>query len=513
MIPVAPVHVAEILRRFRQIDRALQAVTGGGDKGKGFPATSPWWHRTITRFYESGVLQLVARVGRRGGKSSTLCRLAVCEALYGQHDIPSGDRGVVAIVSARRKDALDRLRTIKAILDALEVRYTASKDVIDLTDRPISFHVFTASIAGVSGFTSIFVLLDEVAKWKDKSTGANPANVVIESIVPTTATMPEARVVMISSPMGLVDAHADAFALGDTADQVVAFAPTWEANPTLTEARTRKLAQGNEIAWAREYAAIPQAEDELSVFEGRLVSKATRKVSPITNTDLVKIGFTERDYPPDSRHRYVATIDPATRGNAWTLIIACLTDKNVRRICLAREWRGSKAKPLKPGEVFAAIKRLLDPYGLRLLFSDQFSEDSLREIARQHGLVLLVDKPWTPQRKADAYETMRTLFQEERIELPSDPQVTADLLGVRQKLNRNGIVYELASSGGRHSDYAPAVAMAVMASIVPAIPIPSQLTVNEQAKAMKGRYIRHKESEKKKEERRNRLRPGARLGH
>src|SRR5690606_27630632 len=34
-------HAAEILARFEAIDRLLQT--------RGFPATSPWWHRTIRR--------------------------------------------------------------------------------------------------------------------------------------------------------------------------------------------------------------------------------------------------------------------------------------------------------------------------------------------------------------------------------------------------------------------------------------------------------------------------------
>lgn len=494
-------HAEEILRRFWQIDQALTRAKVGGEKGKGFPATSPWWHRTLRRFYASGLLQLIARVGRRGGKSSTLCRLAVCEALYGKHEVPAGDRGIVAVVSARRPDALARLRTIRQILDALGVQYTAAGETIELTDRPISFQIFTASIAGVSGFTSIFVLLDEVSKWRDKATGANPANVVIESIVPTTATMPEARVVMISSPMGLVDAHAEAFAKGDTDDQLTAFAPSWEANPTLTPERCRKLARGNEVAYQREYGAIPQAEDELSLFDGQLVNLAARTPRMLTEDErLLKVN--PLDLAPDERHRYVAVIDPATRGNAWTLVIACLSDKFVRRICLARDWVGTKAKPLVPGVVFAEIKRLIEPYRLRVLYSDQFSEDSLREIARAHDIVLVVDPPWSAATKADAYEQMRTLFQERRIEIPDDSQLKTDVLGVRQKIRNGSVAYDLVTSGSRHSDYAPAIGMACLLAKSPPTPIAKERTDAEQAAAAMVTYLNEKTRARKQAERR-----------
>jgi hypothetical protein len=55
------------LDRFDAMDRALVAA--------GFPATSPWWRSRLERFLRTGKKRWVLRVGRRGGKSSTLSRL------------------------------------------------------------------------------------------------------------------------------------------------------------------------------------------------------------------------------------------------------------------------------------------------------------------------------------------------------------------------------------------------------------------------------------------------------
>lgn len=478
---VAAAHVEDLLRRFDAIDAALQA--------KGFPATSKWWRARIRAFYRSGRRRFITRVGRRGGKSSTYCRLAVVEALYGQHSIPPGDVGVLAIISARRPDALERLRTIKAILDAIGVAYAEKGDSVELASRRVVFTVFTASIAGVSGFTAIFVLCDEVAKWRDSDTGANPAAVVISSVAPTMATQPNAKLILSSSPMGLLDAHADAYALGDTPNQMIAHATSWEANPTLSEASTR-ADEPDELIWAREYAAIPQAEAETSLFSSAMVNAACSIAG---------------DTPADDRHRYVATMDPATRGNAWTLVVACLSDNAVRRVVLAREWRGSKAKPLSPSAVFADIAALLRPYRLAHAHSDQFAEDALRELARPYGLSLLVDKPWTASTKADAYDALRTLLQEHKLELPDDPVVKTDLLGVRTRLTRSGTLYELATQGARHSDYAPAIAMAVSLCRVPCTPVPTKLTAQQEHEAFKVAFLAERERERKREERRGPL--------
>ena len=105
-------HAGVILARFAEVDAQLVAA--------GFPTTSPWWLATIRRWYESGKRQAVLRCGRRGGKSSTLSRLAVVEMLYGKHDVPPGDIGVVAVISTDRPEASGRLSTIAAILDALD---------------------------------------------------------------------------------------------------------------------------------------------------------------------------------------------------------------------------------------------------------------------------------------------------------------------------------------------------------------------------------------------------------
>jgi hypothetical protein len=445
---------------------------------------SSWWRGTIHGWYKTGRRQLVVRAGRRAGKSSSLTRLAVCEALYGRHDVPPGDIGIVAIISARREDATERLRTVTAILDAIGVKYVERGDFVELVGRRVGFRVYTATVAGVSGFTSVFVLCDEVAKWRDSSTGTNPAAVVIKSVRPTVATQKNARMVLSSSPMGLLDAHADAFALGGTTLQVVAHAPTWVANPTLTEQDTHDL-EPDEADWEREYAAIPQAEAETSLLRASTLDEVTRATG---------------DLEPDDRHTYVATIDPATRGNSWTLVVATLSDNHRRRIVLTREWRGTKDKPLSPGATFCEIAALILPYRLRHIYSDQFAEDAMRELARPHGLSMVV-QPWTASRKADAYDGLRQLIAERRVDLPANANVRTDLLGIRVRLTRSGVVYELAEQGARHSDFAPAIAMAVDLCKVPATVVRSALSVEEVARKQKEEFLMQRQKERQRDAR------------
>jgi hypothetical protein len=278
-----------LFARLRALDKALTA--------KRFPALTAWWLATLRGFLESGKRQLVLRVGRRGGKSTSLVRALVVLALYGQHAIPPGDLGVVAIISVNRDEAAQRLRLVKAILDALGVKYRPIEGGIELDDRPIAFKVYTASVAGVSGFTCIGALADEVAKWKDADTGVNPATEVLASLRPTMAGHPSARLFLSSSPMGALDAHAAAFAEGETDFQSTAHAATWIARPGLTEAETRAL-EPDELKWRREYGAIPLEDNAAGVFPSVLLDRAARN---------------EPTIPPEPGRYYVAAMDPAMR--------------------------------------------------------------------------------------------------------------------------------------------------------------------------------------------------------
>lgn len=480
-------HANDILTRYDEVDALLVA--------KGFPETSPWWREKIRAWYTRGCRQFVPRCGRRAGKSSTLSRLAVVEALYGHHDVPPGDTGVVAIVSTDRKEASKRLETIKAILDALGVAYKPwGEGAIKLVGKRIGVCVYTATVSGVSGFTSIFVLCDEVAKWKDADTGVNPASEVLKSLRPTMATMPNARIVLSSSPFSVLDAHYDAFELGDTDFQIVAQAPTWVCNPTLTEADTHAL-EPDDKAWEREYKAVPQSEVESSLLEEASVLACTRKRH-------------DGDLPPMQGWTYAASIDPATRTNAWTLTIVGQGPKGIRHVCLARQWRPKPRQPLQSEDVLREIKTLITPYGLRSVHTDQAGTDNLRAIIRllkPEERILLVEQPWTPANKAIAYDFLKKLVESRRIGLPADKWVRVDLLGIVKKVTRNGVSYLLIERDGRHSDYAPAIAMSVQDARFPVKPPAPPKSEEQIVKDAKNKMLEDRAKERERAKRRGAL--------
>jgi hypothetical protein len=425
------------LGHFRSLDRALTA--------KGFPEVSAWWMSAIERIYQSGRRSAVLRVGRRGGKSSTLSRVAVCEALYGGHVIPPGDIGVVAIVSVNKTEAAERIRLVKAILDALGVKYRPIDAGIELVDRPIAFRVYAATVSGVSGFTSIVAFCDEVSKWRDADTGSNPAREVLASLRPTLAGQPNAKIFLSSSPVGTDDAHARAFASGETDFQTVHFAETWIARPSLTEAECAEL-EPDEETRAREYGAKPFDGTVSGLMTGAELLACTRR-GALT-------------LPPVPGAVYLAAQDPATRSNGWTLAVGRLLDGGRLQVVLAVEWRAVRGTSLDTDEVFGNIGRILRTYGIRELYSDQWSFDALRSPATRAGIELVQSASGAASNLV-RFDALRRRVQDASIEFPDDPIVRSDLLGVRKLVSKagNSMTIELEKSGGRHCDHASSIAL------------------------------------------------------
>jgi hypothetical protein len=99
--------------------------------------------------------------------------------------------------------------------------------------------------------------------------------------------------------------------------------------------------------------------------------------------------------PASERCQYVAMMDPATRGNGWTLVIGtCIGFGGpggampLYKIALSRQWVGSKASPLNADRVLSEIAATCAEYGVSHVVTDQYAFDLLAVIAERHGLGL-----------------------------------------------------------------------------------------------------------------------------
>lgn len=158
---------------------------------------------------------------------------------------------------------------------------------------------------------------------------------------------------------------------------------------------------------------------------------------------------------------YAAMMDPATRSNAWTLVVGAHQGGKLIVACV-RQWLPQPDAPLSPSAVFAEMAVLLKGYGVDTVTTDQYSTDALRELADLQGLCL-VEQAWTADRKVECYGALATRFAEGTIEVPLDPDLLDDLKMVKRRVTQEGVSIVLperknANGLKRHCDYAPSLA-------------------------------------------------------
>ena len=182
------------------------------------------------------------------------------------------------------------------------------------------------------------------------------------------------------------------------------------------------------------------------------------------DTALVPAEWIERatvpQRTPHPHARRVAAMDPAHRGNGWTLIVADRVPEGIA-IVGAREWRGSKTNPLSSGDTLRDIAGFLAKWGCSNILTDKHHVDSLRDLARPHGLVLH-ERNTTAHQGMEQAQRIRALLSDRALTLCDVPELARDMRAARRVLTPSGTRLLLPhTADGRHADYWPSVSLAV----------------------------------------------------
>lgn len=430
-----------LLLSFLQLDKLLLAA--------GWHATGQFFASELLRLAQACVTAWVLVVGRRGGKSSFLCRLGVAQACYGEWTVPPGDVGVVAVVSVSLAEAKQRLKTVKDILDAIGEPHTATSERIRLKNRPCEFRALACSLQGVVGFTAIAILADEVAHWRD-DTGSNPAREVMAKLAPTMATVPSAFMVLSSSPASIQTYHHERTLQGNDEQQIVSHAPSWVANPTLTEEQTREL-EPNQRIWEREYAAIASEHSAEPVFRKDDILRALAE-------------DTDRGRPVGAR---ICVLDPSTGtgGDAFCFAAVGWNERadgtKVLSIDQFDGQRGRFATTTSPQLIVRKrVNSLCVVHRISHVYSDQHLAPLLEEECRVLGYRFKA-LPWTHENKADAVNKLALMLSQGQIVLPSgNGWLRKELMHFTEKTSRSG-KRTFSAKGKRHDDAVSCLLLAV----------------------------------------------------
>src|SRR4030095_6098068 len=180
-------------------------------------------------------------VGRRGGKSFISSLTAVfiaCFSLFKQY-LNAGEKAAIIILARDRDQAKIVFSYVSGILHAVPALAAMIEveraDEIEL-DNGVIIMVKTSDFTALRGLTLAAAVLDEVAFWD--SEGISPDREVLTALRPATSTIPNAKLIAISTPYSqsgsLYEAHRDHYGKDDELF-LVWQADTRTMNPTIDE--------------------------------------------------------------------------------------------------------------------------------------------------------------------------------------------------------------------------------------------------------------------------------------
>lgn len=343
----------------------------------------------------------------------------------------------------------DEAKQWEELIDDPDYNVIGSEFLWHPSGRPVEIRVVAGKRAGGSLVSrwSAGACLDEAPRMVGASEGVvnyeDARNAVIGRL------LPGATLLSVGSPwqpQGPVYDAVQAEWGRPSPERVIIKARGPMMNPFFwTPENCEKLRRTNKTAYQTDVLA-EFADAEESLYPQELLARCMRKEPKV------------HEYNP--RHEYVCAMDPATRNNAWTMVI-CDRYRGKKRVVFNKQWVGHPQDPLSPRAVLLEAREILNAYKIDWFFTDQWAADAIKDIAFQLGLAAVVEE-WNEKNKVDAYLSLAAAMGDGTVELPPDSFVLKDLRLTKKVPTNKGVSIQLTyTSDGRHCDYAPAIARAM----------------------------------------------------
>jgi hypothetical protein len=367
-----------------------------------------------------GFKESYAIVGRRGGKSRIVAFAAVYIACF--HDfrkyLSAGERGMVLILARDRDQARVVFGYVKGILEAVAAlkqmvaRQTA--DEIELENR-ITISVKTSDYRAVRGVTVVCAICDEVCFWD--SQGVNPDKEVLSALRPAMATVPESKLLVISSPYAKYGVVFEAYHrhYGQESNVLVWQAPTTVMNPNITAEFVQAEIEADPDAARSEWLAEFR-EDIEQAFSLESIEQCVVR----GRTELL----------PAKHLTYVAFTDPSGgRHDNFTVAVAHRSGDKAVVDCL-KAWK----PPFNPSEVVRACVEAIKPYRVTRITGDNYGgEWPVAEFAKHRITYELSQK-----HRSELYLELIPALNSKRVELPDDRRLIDELRRLERRRGRSG---------------------------------------------------------------------------
>jgi hypothetical protein len=230
------------------------------------------------------VRELWCVAGRRAGKTRIAALIAVFIALFVNHRLAPGERGMVLVVAASIDQARVAFGYIKGVLEASpalqkEIEATTRTEITLRNGIVIGVH--SSSYRTVRGRSLVGVLCDEVAFWRDETSSA-PDVETYRAVLPALATT-NGMLVGISTPyrkLGLLhQKHRNHFGQGGD-DVLVVQGSSQTFNKTLSDETIAAQREADPTAAVSEWDSLFRS-DVSALLDDALIDAAVEHGRPI----------------------------------------------------------------------------------------------------------------------------------------------------------------------------------------------------------------------------------------
>jgi hypothetical protein len=388
------------------------------------------------------VEELVAVVGRRGGKSRAISVLAAYIAALCTHpSLVPGEQGRCLIIAPDQRQAQIVLDYVTAALEASPVLSQLIEGRIQWTLRltnHIDVEVRSSDFRRIRGSTYVAVIADESAFWMSENS-ANPDLEILNAVRPGLATT-GGPLFMISSPYArrgeLWRVFNKNFGQGGDPLILVARGTSRTFNPTLKQIVVDRALERDAASASAEFLAEFRTDIESFVSVEAVAACVIR-------------GLHER--PPIRSQAYSAFADPSGgSGDSFAMAIGHFEySRNIVIIDALREAR----PPFNPSVVVEEFARLLKAYGVTRLIGDRYAGQWPVEQFDRCG----IRYEQSAKPKSDLFIDLLPLINSHQVHLLDHQKTINQLCGLERRTARGGRD-SIDHPPGGHDDLANVVA-------------------------------------------------------
>lgn len=390
--------------------------------------------------------ELYIASGRRSGKDFVAVRVAIYLALFREWTLAAGEVGVIMLLAVDRAQA--RV-AYNYLLGALEADATLAREIANVTADTITLRnrieiqITTSDHAALRGRTVLAALLDEFTFMAPEQ-----ALEVLRALRPAMATQPDAMLLIISTVYSQQGPFFEAYrAHFGVADPLVLFAlaTSQQLNPTLPDEFIQAELARDPAAASAEYLSVFRSD--LAAFLDAALIDAVTRASP---RELPHLTHSPTGGPVT---HYLGLDVSGGRGDATAAAVARRINDRVQ-VCAARRFPA----PHDPLVVATHVAEFAKSYGCTIATADAYAAEFATSTYRKAGLALLPAEV----NRSEAYLHLLPLLTTGAIELPPEPALRAELLGLERRTTPRGDVIDHRPHA--HDDVANAVALAAYAA-------------------------------------------------